>query len=95
LIAAHSGGDPAKLTLAANLCGVTAPYFEMPGIFLWFNTQKLYEDSVSRARSMMGAELWQKGFSEGNGIPIDQAVKLAEHALEVIKASEKEIISPQ
>ncbi len=48
---------------------------------MWLNTRKLYDDSISQVRSSMNADLWGKGYTEGQNIPIDKAITMAMQAL--------------
>ncbi len=73
--------DEQRLSTAARLCGTTASYLETPGLFIWINTRHLYDDAISQAKSMMSDQLWNRGYSEGQGLTIDQAVDLAVSAL--------------
>ncbi len=73
--------DSPKLSLAAQLCGATASYLDTPGIFIWFDTQKLYEDAITRAKSIIDANTWNQGYAEGRSMPIESAVALALQAL--------------
>lgn len=75
--------DSPKLTLAAQLCGATAAYVDTPGIFIWFDTQKLYEDAISQAKALINPGLWEQGYSEGRSLTIDTAIALAMQALKV------------
>jgi tetratricopeptide (TPR) repeat protein len=82
LIAKRSPGETTSLTLAASLCGVTKQYLNTPGLFIWLDTKKIYDDSTSQARSAMHADLWNTGFNTGEHMPIDQAITLAVQALD-------------
>jgi hypothetical protein len=73
--------DTSELDLAARLCGVTVPYLDTPGIFMWFDTKKLYDEAISQTKSLMDAELWDQGYSEGQCLPIEHAIALAIQAL--------------
>ena len=82
LIAMRSQPDDSPgLTLAAQLCGSTASYIDTPGIFIWFDTQKLYEDAISRTKTSMDPTIWAQGYSEGHSLTIDKAIPLAVQAL--------------
>jgi predicted ATPase len=81
LIAADGHQEQPDLVLAANLCGVAAQYLDMPGIFLWLNTRSIYEHAITHARSLMSATAWEKGYSEGQSMPVDRAADLAMQAL--------------
>ncbi len=67
------GGDEARLSAAAQLCGATAAYIDDPGIFIWFDTRQLYEEAVAKTKAMMSASLWEQAFSAGKSLSIDQA----------------------
>ena len=73
--------DTSELAMAARLCGTTAPYLDTPGIFIWFDTKNLYDEAVSQTKSLMDAHLWDQGYSEGQSMPLDQAIALAIQAL--------------
>jgi predicted ATPase len=73
--------DAPKFSLAAQLCGATAAYIDTPGIFIWFDTQKLYEDAISQAKKAMDSAIWDQGYTEGQSLAIDDAVSLAMQAL--------------
>lgn len=70
-----------RFTLAAQLCGATASYVDAPGMFIWFDTQKLYEDAISQAKASMDTVIWDQGYSEGRSLTIDKAFALAVQAL--------------
>ena len=73
--------DTPELTLAAHLCGATMPFIDTPGIFAWVNSKLLYEAAIKQVQSMMSGNLWDKACSEGQSMPIHQAVALAIQAL--------------
>ena len=56
--------DSPMLSLAAQLCGATASYLDTPGIFIWFDTQKLYEDATTQAKSIIDPTMWNQGYTE-------------------------------
>ena len=82
IICVRSQPDAAsRFTLAAQLCGATASYIDTPGIFIWFDTQKLYEDAISQAKSLMDPDKWDQGYSAGRSLTIDNAIAMAAQAL--------------
>lgn len=70
-----------NLTVAVQLFGATAPYIDMPGLFIWINTQQLYEEAILKAKSLTDPRLWEQGYAEGQSLTIDEAVSLAMQAL--------------
>ncbi|HEX9090693.1 MAG TPA: hypothetical protein VF831_04355, partial [Anaerolineales bacterium] len=85
IIASRIHADDSQMNLAARLCGSTAAYIDTPGIFIWINTRNLYEQAVSHVQSLMGADQWDQGYSEGKNMPLDQAITLATQALTKIE----------
>jgi predicted ATPase len=73
--------DTSGLALAARLCGATVPYLDIPGIFIWVDTKKIYVEAITQTQSIMDKELWDQSYSEGQSLPFDQAVVLAIQAL--------------
>lgn len=73
----HLGG----LSLAGRLCGATQPFIHTPGIFVWPDSKTLYESDITRVKSLLGADLWEKAYSEGQSMPFDQAIALAIQSL--------------
>jgi tetratricopeptide (TPR) repeat protein len=74
-----------RLTLAAQLCGATAAYIGTPGIFIWFDTEKLYQDAITQAKSSMDADLWDQGYSEGQSLTVENSLALAVKALQELE----------
>ncbi len=73
--------DLSELVLAAHLCGATLPFIATPGIFAWADSKLLYEAAINQVRSMMSTNSWDKAYSEGQSIPLDQAIALSIQAL--------------
>jgi len=73
--------DTSELPTAAHLCGATVPFMDTPGIFVWADSKTLYEAAILQVQSLMDADLWEKAYSEGQNLPLDQAVALAIQAL--------------
>lgn len=71
----------AKLVLAGRLCGTTGPHIHTPGVFVWSDSKMLYDTDISQVRSLLGDDLWEKSYSEGENIPFDQAITLAIQSL--------------
>ena len=71
----------AGLALAGRLCGATEPYIHMPGVFVWVNLKTLYESDITRVKSLLGADLWENAYFEGQSMPFDQAIALAIQSL--------------
>ena len=69
------------MALAAHLCGATVPFIDTPGIFAWADSKTLYDAAINQVQSMMNANLWDTAYSEGQSLPIDQAIALAIQAL--------------
>jgi predicted ATPase len=84
--------DPGKsdYLLAAQLCGATAPYINSQGIFLWFDTKKLYDDGLAQTKSLVPPTVWEKGFTSGQNLPVDEAITLALDRIRAFKP-EKQI----
>lgn len=78
---------PSELALAARLCGATVPYVDKPGVFIWIDSKMLYEESIGQVQSLLDEELWNKNYSEGQSLPLDQAIAIAIQSL-------KEIVKP-
>ncbi len=74
-------GNTSGLGLAAQLCGATLPYINIPGVFLWINNQNLYEDSINLVKSSMEITLWDQTHAIGQALTMDQAINLATQAL--------------
>jgi tetratricopeptide (TPR) repeat protein len=70
------------LAIAARLCGATDPYIDTPGFFVWFDTKKLYDDDIYKTKSLMDLDLWAQAYSEGQVLPLDQAIALAAQSLQ-------------
>lgn len=79
--------SPSDFALAARLCGATVPHVDKPGIFIWSDSKMLYEESVGLVKSMLDEELWNKNYSDGQGLPLDQAIAISIRSL-------KEIVNP-
>jgi predicted ATPase len=76
--------DPQRLSslaVAGQLCGATVPFVYMPGVFVWSDTQMLYESDIHQVQSLLGDDLWEKAFAEGQYIPLEKAVALAIQSL--------------
>jgi hypothetical protein len=80
---ASRDGQPvdSEMLLAAHLCGSVVPFIDAPGIFIWADTRILYDAAVSQARSLVGPDLWNTAYPEGQNVPLDKAVALAIQAL--------------
>ena len=65
------------LTLAGRICGATEPFIHLPGIFVWSDSKFLYEADINQVKLLLGTDLWDKNYIEGQDIPLDQAVDLA------------------
>ena len=81
IIADRSQQEEQGLTIAARLCGSTAPHIGTPGLFIWINTRQLYDEAIARAKSMISAQLWNQGYSLGRGMSLDEAIGLASQVL--------------
>ncbi len=66
--------DTSTKALAARLCGAIVPYIDKPGVFIWLDTKMLYEESLAQVKSLVDEEIWNKSYSEGQNIPLGQAV---------------------
>jgi predicted ATPase len=73
--------NTAGLAMAARICGAAVPYLDIPGMFIWVDTKKLYDDDISLIKSLMDKDLWDEAYSEGQSLPIDQVIALAINAL--------------
>jgi len=73
--------DTAQLAVAARLCGAAVPYIYIPGMFIWVNTKKFYDDDIAKTKSLMETDLWDQGYSEGQSLAFDQAIALAIQSL--------------
>ena len=73
--------NDSALELAARLCGATMPYHETPGIFIWFDSKKLFDEAISQVKSLINADLWHRWYSEGQSLPFDSAIDIAIQAL--------------
>jgi hypothetical protein len=79
--------SPSDFALAARLCGATMPHVDKPGIFIWSDSKMLYEESVGLVKSMLDEELWNTNYSEGQGLPLDQAIAISIQSLkEIVKS---------
>lgn len=81
ILASRSQQDDQELTYAACLCGSTVPHIDTPGLFIWVNTRQLYEDAISRTKSLIDSKIWDQGYSQGQGMSLAQAIKLAASVL--------------
>ncbi|HSB65811.1 MAG TPA: DUF4062 domain-containing protein [Anaerolineales bacterium] len=75
--------DDSRLTLAAHICGVTAPLIETPGTFAWADSKKLYEAAIDQVKSAMSDTLWNQALTEGKSILLDKAIDIAVETLKV------------
>jgi len=73
--------DTSELALAAHLCGATVPFIDTPGIFVWADSKMLYDTAIHQVQSLMNTNLWEKAYSEGQSLPLDQAIALAIQSL--------------
>jgi tetratricopeptide (TPR) repeat protein len=69
------------LTTAGRLCGATESYIGNPGIFGWYDSKMLYDADISQVRSSMDEDSWDKAYSEGQRMPLEEAVELAVQSL--------------
>jgi tetratricopeptide (TPR) repeat protein len=69
--------DLSEMTLAAHLCGATVPTINLPGIFAWADSKMLYEAAINQVQSLMSGNLWDRAYSDGQSIPLDQAIAMS------------------
>jgi predicted ATPase len=75
--------DPNAIALAARLCGATVIDINTPGVFVWFDTKKLYEADIAQVHSIAGDEIWEREYQKGKSIPLDHAIEMAVKALAI------------
>jgi predicted ATPase len=73
--------DPSELIKVAHLCGATVPLISRPGIFVWLATQHLYDSAIAKAKSLVGPDVWERAYNEGQSMPFDEAIALAIQSL--------------